>query len=295
MRPRVCGTAYEGGLARTGTAQDERQTGQKPAANRNASTLFVAQYAARKPPPRLIRARVHYRITKTRTVSANPPRAPSPPDPSANRRRPEPDPPASMATRERQAQAAASKAERSAALQTLTGEPLPLPTVRRTTPAAFTGDLPGEIVELGANGLTETQIADHLAMDAETLAGMGKAHPELRAALSRARTAAKAWWEEQARRALITENNRFPAGAWAQVMKARFPDYDDRPSITVDLGSLVIIQRAEPLGERAAVAPNPLIEGQAVRPAPSLTGEGMTEPSLSRDDTAADPLAGGEA
>lgn len=188
-----------------------------------------------------------------------------------------------MASRAQQATAAEAKAARAAALTTLTGERLPLPTDRRTSPAEYTPDLPAEIVALGAEGLTETQIADHLCLSGDALQVMANAHLGLKDALSRARTAAKAWWEEQARRALITENNRFPAGAWAQVMKARFADYDDRPTVHLDLGQLVIIDRRapEPLGERAADGAKPLIEGRAVRLAPSPTGEGSTDPNLS--------------
>lgn len=188
-----------------------------------------------------------------------------------------------MASRAQQAASAASKAERAAALQTLSGEPLPLPSERRSTPASYTPDLPAEITALGSVGLTETQIADHLAMDADGLAAMGKAHQDVANALSRARTAAKAWWEEQARRALVTENNRFPAGAWAQVMKARFADYDDKPSVTLDLSGLVVVKlpAPEPLQERAAIEAKPLIEGQAVRLAMSPTGSGSTDPNLS--------------
>lgn len=196
-----------------------------------------------------------------------------------------------MATRERQAKAAASKAERAAALTTLAGEPLPLPTDRRTLPASYTDDLPDEVIALGAAGLTDTQIADHLALSADGLAGMAKAHSALDAALSRARTAAQAWWEEQARRALITENNRFPAGAWAQVMKARFSGYDDRPQITLDLGQLVIIDRrqpAEPLGKRASDTDKPLIEGRSVRLGPSLTADPELQTNLP-DGTPGEP------
>ena len=197
-------------------------------------------------------------------------------------------PQAPMATRAQQAASSDRKAERAAALRTLDGQPLPLPSDRRSEPAPYTPDLPAEVIALGAAGLTDTQIADHLALTTDGLATMGKAHPALDAALSRARTAAQAWWEEQARRALITENNRFPAGAWAQVMKARFAGYDDRPSITLDLGQLVIIQRnpPEPLGKRAADDANPLIEGRCVRLPASLTGEGITDPNLSPDPDA---------
>ena len=192
-----------------------------------------------------------------------------------------------LATRAQQASSTADKAARAAALVTLTGERLPLPTDRRTEPAEYTDDLPAEIVALGAEGLTETQIADHLCLSGDGLDVMANAHQALKDALSRARTAAKAWWEEQARRALITENNRFPAGAWAQVMKARFPDYDDKPTIHIDLGSLVMIQRRapEPLGERAADPAKPLIEGRSVRLDHSPTGQGSGETNLPEPDS----------
>lgn len=173
-----------------------------------------------------------------------------------------------MATREQQASSAAAKAARAAALKTLDGEPLPLPTERHTTPPEPSDALADEIVALAAVGLTENQTAYHLAMTVEEMAAMGKAHPEIDRALSRARTAALAWWEEQARRALITENNRFPAGAWAQVMKARFPEYDDKSGTTVniDLGRFVLIDlREQPTDDRLAGDAKPLIEGATVR------------------------------
>lgn len=124
---------------------------------------------------------------------------------------------------------------------------------------------------------------------------MGKAHPAVEAALSRARTAAKAWWEEQARRALITENNRFPAGAWAQVMKARFPDYDDKPTFVIDLGSLVRID-VQPTANRLPDTDKPLIEGQTVRLGQGPTGPGsvdlnlLSAPDVTTHDTEADAL-----
>lgn len=187
-----------------------------------------------------------------------------------------------MATRQQQAASADRKASRAAALATLTGEPLPLPSDRRSEPPSYSDDLPAEVVALGAVGLTETQIADHLALSADGLVVMAKAHQPLADALSRARTAAQAWWEEQARRALITENNRFPAGAWAQVMKARFAGYDDRQTITLDIGQLVVIQRArpEPLQERTADEAKPLIEGRCVRLPDSLTGPDQPQTNL---------------
>lgn len=196
-----------------------------------------------------------------------------------------------MATRQQQAASAERKAARAEALRVLGSDPLPLPTEPHTSPAEPSDDLPAEIVALGEHGLTDTQIAHHLCLSQEQLQAMENAHSAIKAALSRARTAAKAWWEEQARRALITENNRFPAGAWAQVMKARFKDYDDKPQFVFDIGSLVVINRRqpEPLHERMAGGDKPLIEGRTVKLAHSLTASDGAEGSgETAHDTASD-------
>ena len=165
----------------------------------------------------------------------------------------------------------AAKAARLEALRALEGAPLPLPTERRTEPATYTDAIPAEVIALGAEGLSEAQIAAHLAIDIETLRGWSDGRPELKAALSRARTAMRAWWEEKARRAIVTADNRFPAGAWSQVMRARFSEYDDKPTVSIDLGSLVVIQRAEPPGKRTDGEPSALIEHASVRLAGSQT------------------------
>lgn len=189
-----------------------------------------------------------------------------------------------MATREQQATAAADKATRTAALQVLNGAPLPLPTEPHDQPPGPGDDTAAEILALAAVGLTETQIADHMAMTADELKAMGKTCPAIKRSLSRARTAAQAWWEEQARRAVVTENNRFPAGMWSTAMR-RFPEYDDKQGVTVniDLGSLVVVRldAPEPLGERAADHAKPLIEGETVRLAMSPTVERSPETDLS--------------
>lgn len=187
-----------------------------------------------------------------------------------------------MATRQQQAASADRKAARAEALRVLGSDPLPLPAEPHTSPAEPSDELPAEIVALGEHGLTDTQIAHHLCLSQEQLQAMENGHSAIKAALSRARTAAKAWWEEQARRALITENNRFPAGAWAQVMKARFKDYDDKPQFVFDIGSLVVINRRqppEPLHERVADSDKPLIEGRTVRLAHSPTASDEAEGS----------------
>lgn len=171
------------------------------------------------------------------------------------------------------------KDERARHLEAIGSAPLPLPSERRSRPATYEPDLCDEAVDLAASaGLSTTEIAAHWAISHETLMEWANTHPELADALSRARTAAEAWWEEKARRALELRDNRFPAGAWAMVMKARFPGYADRVEVShkIDVTSkLVLIDlRAAGLpGEQMVPGANPLIEGQVVGLAGSLTGD----------------------
>lgn len=166
-----------------------------------------------------------------------------------------------MATRQRQAEATAEKAARTAALATLQGAPLPLPTEPRTLPAEPSAETAAEIITLGASGLADAQIANHLAITLDELRGWENTHPEIGQAMSRARTAAQAWWEEQARRAVITENNRFPAAMWQTRMRA-FAGYEDKPTVSINIGELVRI-RVEPTVDRLPGEAKPLIEGKA--------------------------------
>lgn len=207
-----------------------------------------------------------------------------------------------MATRERQAEAATDKAARAAALKVLDGQPLPLPTEPHDQPPEPGHETAEEVLALAAVGLTETQIANHFAMTLEELKAMSEGCQAVKRSLSRARTAAQAWWEEQSRRAVVTENNRFPAGMWSTAMR-RFPDYQEKGGINLhfDLSSLVTISRRqpEPLGERGADGAKPLIEGHAVELPMSPTASGSVDPDLSGVDggpvhhQGADPGPGG--
>jgi len=169
------------------------------------------------------------------------------------------------------------------------------PTVRRAAlpeprsePATYHPDLIGELMTLASEGYSATETAAHWAISEETLTQWGEAHSDLSEALKLARTREKAWWTSRARVAISTDNNRFPAGAWSHVMRARFPEYDDKSglSVTIDLGALVTIHRnqPEPLGERAAHSAKPLIDGHAVRLGDSLTGEGTGQSNLPDPD-----------
>lgn len=192
-----------------------------------------------------------------------------------------------MATRKQVAESQARKAERLEALRALEGETLPLPTEKRSEPIPYSDDLPAECVELGRQGLSEAQIAAHWAIDIETMREWGDQYPALKAALSRARTAMRAWWEEKARSAIVKGDNRFPAGAWSQVMRARFSEYDDKQlaPVVIDLRQLVQIRLPDPAGlpvEQRAARPIPLEGHATVRLAPGLTASDGSKPALSR-------------
>ncbi|MHB8284810.1 MAG: hypothetical protein ACYDD1_09065 [Caulobacteraceae bacterium] len=102
-----------------------------------------------------------------------------------------------------------------------------------------------------------------------TLSEWCQAHPSFRAALARADTQSLAWWEERARVALETGDNKFAAGAWAQVMRARWPSYRDKLEVrqTIDITSrLVMVDLRSP--ELATAAH----QASTVDQAPALEG-----------------------
>lgn len=199
-----------------------------------------------------------------------------------------------MATRAQQAAATSAKAERSAALAVIEGQPLPLPTPPRDHPADLTDPaLPDELTALGAIGLSPAQIANHLSLTVDELRDGGEGHPELKRALSRARTAAIAWWEEKARRAVVTDNNRFPAGAWSHIMRAQFPEYAEKQAINVniDLGRLVTLDLRAPqlTGDQLPSVDIPSQINRGVGLIEGPTGSGSQESSLLQDGGPADP------
>ncbi|HEV7352578.1 MAG TPA: hypothetical protein VGN74_05555 [Brevundimonas sp.] len=147
------------------------------------------------------------------------------------------------------------------------------PTERRATPVTYTPDLCDEAIQLAAIGMTFVELADHWALSEEGLAEMAKAHADLQTALQRARTTAKAWWTRQPRLAIGEKDNKFPAGAWSQQVRALFPEYDDKASVMINVGNadrLVIVTRRDPYGEQLTGGQSPceakvLIEGETSR------------------------------
>lgn len=190
----------------------------------------------------------------------------------------------------KRARRAEREADQLATYETVKRAPLPQP---HDTPAEYTPERIPELLALASEGYDLSECAAHWCRSEDEVKGWGKACPDFQAALNHARAREKAWWSSRARLAIRDDNNRFPAGAWSHVMRARFPEYDDKQGVTVniDLGSLVVVRldAPEPLGERVADSAKPLIEGETVRQDVSLTLLGSPETDLS--DAAPDGLA----
>ncbi|WGM47663.1 hypothetical protein KOAAANKH_02545 [Brevundimonas sp. NIBR10] len=182
----------------------------------------------------------------------------------------------------KRARAAERQADQLATYETVKRAPLPAP---HTTPAEYGPERIPELLALASEGYDLAEIAAHWSISEDEVKAWGKACSAFQTALSHARAREKAWWSSRARLAIRDDNNRFPAGAWSHVMRARFPEYDDKQGVTVniDLGSLVVVRldAPEPLGERVPQPANPLIEGECVRLMPSPTVEGSPETDLS--------------
>jgi hypothetical protein len=135
------------------------------------------------------------------------------------------------------------------------------PTARRSEPILYSEGLLVEIIDLARMGFTPAEIADHWSVPVERLMDWARDIPAFAEAIARARTSCQAWWERAARVAMATKDNKFPAGAWAMVMRGRFPEYREKLEVqhNIDVTNrLVVIQRRAPLSPGEDV-----IEGEA--------------------------------
>lgn len=152
----------------------------------------------------------------------------------------------------------------------------------RDTPADYSDDLIPDLLALASQGYSRVEIAAHWAVSEETVGEWEKAHKPFADALSHARTREKAWWMGRARKAIRDDNNRFPAGAWSHVMRARFAEYDDKPGLVLDIGQLVVIQRRQPelTGDQSPANAMQLISHRTVRLPVGPTVAGSVDPNL---------------
>lgn len=166
------------------------------------------------------------------------------------------------------------------------------PTEPRTAPADYHPDLCLELEELASIGMVTAEVCAHWRISEETFAEWVDVHQAFKEAFQRARTRAKAWWQRQPRLALAEKDNKFPAGAWSQQVRALFPEYDDKRAVTVtlDLSQLVhVVIPAVPnltgLPDEQSVG---VIEARpikgSVQHGERWTAEGSTQTALIRSD-----------
>jgi hypothetical protein len=157
-----------------------------------------------------------------------------------------------------------------------------LPTEPRALPATYSPDLIPELLALADKGLTDAEVSAHWNITEDDLKEWANAHPPFKAAVARARTRAKAWWERSARLAMAERDTRYPAGLFSHVMRARYSEYDDKAGqvhLHFDIGRLVMMDlRAPELPSQQMVTPpNPLIEHDTGQLAQGLTASHEVE------------------
>jgi hypothetical protein len=83
-----------------------------------------------------------------------------------------------------------------------------------------------QVIELGAEGKSLAQIAAALDVARADLYGWSDRYPEFRAAVSRAKDLALAWWEDAGANLLmeIPKGPKLNTILWSKIMSARFPD-----------------------------------------------------------------------
>jgi hypothetical protein len=117
-----------------------------------------------------------------------------------------------------------------------------LPTEPREEPATYSPEIIPELLALSDLGLTPAEIAAHWNVTEADLTEWAETHAPFKAAVARARTRSKAWWERSARLAMAERDTRYPAGLFSHVMRARYTEYDDKPQgLVLDLSGLVLV------------------------------------------------------
>lgn len=94
-------------------------------------------------------------------------------------------------------------------------------------PSLYKPEYCEKIVELASEGKGWAEIAHTLGVTRTTLYEWGDKHPDFSTALTRAKVAEQAWWEDTGRKSLFAD--KFQAAVWSKSMSARFrDDYTER-------------------------------------------------------------------
>jgi hypothetical protein len=105
-----------------------------------------------------------------------------------------------------------------------------------------------EIVQIGEQGASITQMAYHCGVTKNTLDNWAERYPEFLIAFTRAKMASQCWWEKAGQNGMFMSG--FSAGTYSRSMAARFPE-DWTEKKAVDLSGGLDIRKVE----RAVVYP----------------------------------------
>lgn len=89
-------------------------------------------------------------------------------------------------------------------------------------PQSYTPEMCEQVEELGAQGKSFTQIAVKLGVTRQTLHNWAHRNPEFFDALTRAREAALAYWEDYGEAGITAE--RFNTAVWSKIIASRWPE-----------------------------------------------------------------------
>jgi hypothetical protein len=107
---------------------------------------------------------------------------------------------------------------------------------KRGRPTKYKPDFCEEVIALGSEGKSRTQIARSLGVVRQTLIDWEKAHPEFSDAMSIAEEYAMAWWEDQGQ-AGIHLGKQFNGFVYSFQMKNRFrKEYTEKVNLEHEAG-----------------------------------------------------------
>lgn len=89
-------------------------------------------------------------------------------------------------------------------------------------PTKYRPEMCEQVIALGSEGKSKTEIAFELDVDRGTLDEWAAVHADFSRALTRAKQAEQVWWERIGRTNLTAQS--FQSSMWSRSMAARFPD-----------------------------------------------------------------------
>ena len=115
-------------------------------------------------------------------------------------------------------------------------------------PTLYRPEFCEQVIELGKQGKSITQIAAKLDVDKATVLRWKDEKEDFSTAMTRALTYSQDWWEDKAQSGLIDRN--FNAALWKHCVTSRFrEDYaekrDDAPQITIVTNSAVDVRQLD--------------------------------------------------